>query len=309
MVDNPPNSAFARIVVATDVSSNAGAALDWAVALAREHGATITLVHAIEPVTLSSIPLALQDAVAQQLASLEDEVRNAGVDVTSRSGVGRTWEIVAEAVADVGADLIVVGARGHTPYTGMLLGSTADRIIRTARVPVLTVHPGDAQAPEHIRTVLVATDFSEEAGLACDVTLRLLGPPAGHKLVLLHAWEPLVDYGFGVAGPIAHQLDDVESEVRAMLGPVAERLRAGGWDVEVAIRQGYPAAVIEREADLMSADLIAVGTRGRTGLRNLMLGSIAERVLHHAPCPVLSVRHPEEMEGSGAAEETRAVRA
>lgn len=309
MKDDPPAPAFRRIIVATDVSMNAGIALRWAIALARTHDAHITLVHAIEPLTLSSIPLALQDAVAQQMATLEEEVRQAGVEVTSHAGVGRTWEIVAEAVDDVGADLIVVGARGHTPYTGMLLGSTADRIIRTARVPVLTVHPGDAEAPEHIRTVLVATDFSEEAGLACEVTLRLLGPPRDHRLVLLHAWEPLVDYGFGVAGPIAHQLDEVESEARSMLGPVAERLTAEGWSVDVAIRQGYPAAVIEREADQIGADLIAVGTRGRTGLGNLMLGSIAERVLHHAPCPVLSVRRPNDVEGTGTADVASAAQA
>ena len=106
-----------------------------------------------------------------------------------------------------------------------------------------------------------------------------------------------------------HQLDEVESEARSMLGPVADRLTADGWSVDMAIRQGYPAAVIEREADQFGADLIAVGTHGRTGLGNLMLGSIAERVLHHAPCPVLSVRRPGEAEDTGKTDVSRAAQA
>ena len=74
-------------------------------------------------------------------------------------------------------------------------------------------------------------------------------------------------------------------------GAVAE-LRAKGLEVETLAREGYPATVIEEEAERQQADLIVIGTRGLSGLKHLLLGSIAERVVQRAPCPVLTVKIP-----------------
>jgi nucleotide-binding universal stress UspA family protein len=73
------------------------------------------------------------------------------------------------------------------------------------------------------------------------------------------------------------------------------------------LRRGYPAAVIEEEARSRGADLVALGTCGRSGLSRLLLGSVAERVLHHAPCPVLTVRHPAAVAPVQVSEERAAV--
>ena len=70
-------------------------------------------------------------------------------------------------------------------------------------------------------------------------------------------------------------------------------MREAKIPVEVLAREGYPATVIEDEAAAQKADMIVIGTRGRSGLKHLLLGSIAERVVQKAPCPVLTVRLPE----------------
>jgi nucleotide-binding universal stress UspA family protein len=218
------------------------------------------------------------------------------VEAASRYRIGRAWEVVAEAERQLRPDLVVIGARGRTAYSPPSLGSRADRMLRTACAPVLTVHASDKGRQSSIRTVLVATDFSEEAALATTSALRLARAlPDRPRLVLVHAWQPLVDFGGMpvVDASLMVHLDDTMSSAEQLLDQAASALRGGALDVTAVVRQGYPAAIIEQEAKAAGADLIAVGTHGRSGLRRLLMGSIAERVVHHAPCPVLAVRRPD----------------
>jgi nucleotide-binding universal stress UspA family protein len=84
----------------------------------------------------------------------------------------------------------------------------------------------------------------------------------------------------------------VKAEAQQNLGRVRDELAARGIEVETVVREGYPATVIEEEAARLGADLIVIGTRGLSGLKHLLLGSIAERVVQKAPCPVLTVKIP-----------------
>jgi nucleotide-binding universal stress UspA family protein len=83
---------------------------------------------------------------------------------------------------------------------------------------------------------------------------------------------------------------NVKSEAEQSLSRYADQVRAAGLECEVVVREGYPATVIEDVAQEWAADLIVIGTRGHTGLKHLLLGSIAERVVQKAPCPVLTVK-------------------
>jgi len=82
----------------------------------------------------------------------------------------------------------------------------------------------------------------------------------------------------------------VKDDAKRSLTAYGDRLRTRGLAVSEIAREGYPATVIEEEVERQHADLIVIGTRGRTGLKHLLLGSIAERVVQKAPCPVLSVK-------------------
>ena len=85
----------------------------------------------------------------------------------------------------------------------------------------------------------------------------------------------------------------VKTEAEKTLEGHAEKIRPKGIEVEVAVTEGYPATAIEEEAERKHADLIVIGTHGHTGLKHMLLGSIAERVVQKAPCPVLTVKAPE----------------
>ncbi len=295
-----------RVLVATDFSSCAAAALDWAIEIALAHGARIDGLHAIEKFPAGPPAAELRGRVTRSLGALEGLVKRAGLDAGSMVLDRDAWVAVADAERDIRPDLIVIGARGRTAYARPFLGSRADRILRTAGAPVLTVHAKDAGRQARIPVVLVATDFSEEAALATSAALRLAralpGPP---RLVLLHAWEPILIFdgpmdAVAIAGPLN---DAGKPEALKLLEGAAAPLRDGTIEVQTLIRDGYAAMVIEQEAAALGAGLVAVGTRGRSGLRRMLLGSIAERVVHHAPCPVLTVRRPDPAEPMRLSEE------
>jgi nucleotide-binding universal stress UspA family protein len=143
-----------------------------------------------------------------------------------------------------------------------------------------------------VRRILVPLDFSESSEAVLEWAAHL-AEEHGSRVLLLHAYHLPVEFQ-QLEG--AYLPDDfwatVKSESEQGLARYAERLRARGLEVETLAREGYPATAIEEEAERQGADLIVIGTRGLSGLRHLLLGSIAERVVQRAPCPVLTVKAP-----------------
>ncbi|MES1244982.1 MAG: universal stress protein [Acidobacteriota bacterium] len=139
--------------------------------------------------------------------------------------------------------------------------------------------------------ILAATDFSETAEAALDWAAEL-ARLQGARLELIHAvMLPPAMSGFVAPGPLFDE--EVRAAAVARLGEAAGRLRQASPGTEVAthLAMGTPSQVILHRAGELSAAAIVMGTRGLTGLRHLLLGSTTERVMHRAPCPVLSV-HP-----------------
>jgi nucleotide-binding universal stress UspA family protein len=144
-----------------------------------------------------------------------------------------------------------------------------------------------------IRRILVPLDFSEHAPLLLDWAAHL-AEQHGSRVILLHAYHLPVEFQQleGAYLP-AEFWASVKAEAETSLGRYAGELRGRGIEVESVVREGYPATVIEEEAERQHADLIVIGTRGLSGLKHLLLGSIAERVVQRAPCPVLTVKTPD----------------
>ena len=293
------------ILVATDFSPTASAALQWALELARAHRARIVLVHALAPpippaaspdfVTLPpDFQDQYRDLALRRLATDVEAARTKGVEVSSDLDIGPASPLIIELATKHGADVIVIGTRGMTGFRHLLLGSTAERVVHGAAVPVLTVHPGDADKHRRIKTIVVPTDFSDDATLAIRTAERVFGPEdRDSKLVLVHAYHLPVEFTALGAVPMAPRLfADAAEQARERLEQTAKPLRETGLRVETVAQEGYPPLVIEEAAREANADLITMGTHGRSGLRHLLLGSTAERVVQHAPCPVLTIRRP-----------------
>lgn len=289
------------ILVATDFSATAEAALDWAIELAGPQRARIELVHAVTvppsipgytPVVELDFQTEVRRAAEARLAEVVATRREKAIEITKYLSPGTPSQVVLDRAETIGAAAIVIGTRGLTGLRHLLMGSTAQRVVHGARCPVLTVHPGDVGKHRTIRTILVPTDFSQDADLAIHTAHRLLAPlEQDARLVLLHAFNLPIEYtAYGPIPTSVNYLQDTGLEAERRLFEAAQPLQREGLTVESVAREGDPAHVIADEAEKRGADLIAMGTRGLTGLRHLLLGSTAERVVEHAPCPVMTIR-------------------
>lgn len=301
-----------RILVPTDFSAPSDAAFAYARALAERFDASLHLAHAFEdPFTTAAfaaemyapLPANLRDKllidIERRLAEQfppEDRTRFRG---TTDIVTGPPARAIVEYSQSLGSDLIVLGTHGRGGMPHLLLGSVAERVVRTARCPVLTVRePVDSA----IRHILVPTDFSDTADAALDYAL-LVAARYGASLQLLHVLDdPFVPEGLAgdayiTEAPVLRSamLRDAQNRLAHRVAP----LRRGGEiegspgvaRVDADALFGHGARTIAEYAGERGADLIVIGTHGRTGVAHLLLGSVAERLVRHAPCPVLTVRH------------------
>lgn len=287
-----------RILVATDLSKGADEALRQGDAWARRSSGTLGVVHVMPdlvgthtlfPQETAGAALDAANLEARVRAALEERVRA----VTGREGaerfvdVGVDYARVLERAEAWKADGIVVGAHGHTAAE-RVLGGVAERIARYAHVEVLVARPSPA------RCVIGATDFSDPALAAVSAAARearFFGVP----LVVTNAVDTAVGsyfaaFGlpFGGAPPAAPDAARLAREAhQKLLEETLERVGASG---EALVLEGSPARAIVRLAEERHAAMVVVATHGRTGLRRMALGSVAERVLRNAPCSVLVAR-------------------
>ncbi len=138
-----------------------------------------------------------------------------------------------------------------------------------------------------IRTILHPTDFSEGSAYACRLACAV-ARDSHARLILLHVFPPpILISGEALLPP---DPEEIKAELQAQLQ--ALKIEDDGIQVERRVQEGYPGADIPRVARETKADLIVMGTHGRTGLSRLLMGSVAEQIVRRAPCPVLTVKLP-----------------
>lgn len=293
------------IVAGVDLSTPSEQALDRAAALAKLHGARLVIVHAqaddapIEHVDndmlkqLSTVSAAVRVEEAKRLAERLTALRATGIDAEVTSQTGPPGEVVAQIAKDRGAELIVVGTHGHTGISRFLLGSVANAVLRHAPCDVLVCR-GTSGASPFVRPI-VATDFSPAAERALRKASQLSAP--GTPIEIVHAWQlPAGSWGATLLGqarfPWSTVRDAVLSGTQAQVDKLLASHAGMGQTLHVELIQGPPASVITHAAERGGHDLIAIGTHGHRGFRRLLLGSVAESTIRHAPCSVL-VAHGE----------------
>ena len=141
-----------------------------------------------------------------------------------------------------------------------------------------------------VRRILVPVDFSDHADAVIEWGAHLAEVHRS-SVVVLHAYHLPVEFQQLEGAYLPPDFwTNVKEEAEQSLGRYIERLQKRELDVEMRVREGYPATVIVEEASSMPADLVVIGTHGLSGLKHLLLGSIAERVVQKSPCPVLTVK-------------------
>jgi universal stress protein A len=153
-----------------------------------------------------------------------------------------------------------------------------------------------------IQRILVPVDFSEHSEHALDEAIGL-AKQFGAELHLLHCYQiyPPGAFGYPYAVALPGTFEGaVRESVTARLSGWREKAAARGVRVEQHLSVDFPSHGIVELAEKLPADLIVIGTRGLSGVKHVVLGSVAERTIRHAPCPVLAVKHAKSEEGAGA---------
>lgn len=302
---SPPR--IRKILVTTDFSEASRAGTRHAAALARSLGASLQYLHVVEPpprlAGVDAVLVARPEAnwEGQARVQLEDLARLEApetVPFTTSVRTGKAVHEILTAAHEGDVDLVVLATHGRSGLEHALLGSTAERVVRHAPCPVMTVPARWAAsatgAPAlRLQRIVVPIDFSNLSKEALPYAV-LLAREHGAEIVLLHVVEEFpIDHLLG-AELMSETSMPMIRQAEADLSRLAMNLReTTGLAVTLQVEVGKPHAQICGAAGRQQADLVILTTHGLTGLKHWWLGSTAERVVRHAPCAVLVVREME----------------
>ncbi|HEX8028757.1 MAG TPA: universal stress protein [Vicinamibacterales bacterium] len=286
-----------HVLVATDGSAPARAALATALSFPwpAEAGGSAVVAKQVRADYRRSILLAALDRTSEVNAS------RASRAMSKRWADGAAQVVDAEPIDGIlkearrlGADVIVMGWRGHGAVRRLLTGSVSRGVVRRASCSVLVVR----RPLRDLRRIVVAYDGSPHAERAL-AFLAALTPKRGTRATLFRAVETMAvptqglipaDTRGTVAAEVRRINDERRTKARQELARAAKTLSAAGWRVDEVVTEGAPLRELLATVQKVRADLVVLGAKGVTGLRHLLLGSVAEGALNRSPAPVLVVR-------------------
>lgn len=308
-------STFQRVLCAIDFSEASLRALEASLRMTDQRVLVVHVLdipHYVSPRMLGTLggegarPLSdiarheADQKLARCLEELEAKRPGSGERLDVQIVLGTPSDAILRFADQHAADLLVIGT-GQRKLKELLLGRVANRVIRGAKCPVLTVPPSGLS---ELKRVLVATDFSEAARAALQTAARLARAEGAHIEVLHVGPSPLFvppevavgptgDPALGTSGAPMTWLEISQKVADEQMAQLRREADAVGIDItRCHVDFGNPAAKILDMLERESFDLVALGTHGRRGLAHLMLGSVAESVIHHAPVPVLVAHRP-----------------
>lgn len=291
-----------RILCATDFSAASSPAWEFAQRLALATKAELLLVHVVPwirvPVEGAFDPRTYQRLIeegrAEAVAACDRLVGSAidrGLRVAVRIEDGPVVARILAVADGEGADVVVLGTHGRTGLNRILVGSVADQVVQLATHPVITVRPlpasgGSPRRP--IARILYPTDFSLASRKAWS-WVKALAEATGADVDLLHVLFEVVPDRHLDPALLAQAAGAIREDAQKSVEQFVETCGLPRARMHVHLGHGVEADQIVHRAQVSSADLIAMGTHGRTGLLRLALGSVTRQVLHTAACPVLTV--------------------
>jgi len=282
-----------RILCPVDFYPASERAVEYAVILAENYGAELTLLHVVAPilpsaygvrVDLKSLVEALKEESARKLQQLSRKAESAKVPVECIVRTGEIHQEIKKIVRSARIDFVVMGTHGRRGIERWVLGSVAEQLLRSVKVPLLTIgrREGIEKVPLAIRRILVTTDFSEGTSEAIAYALSIAQECQAH-ISILH-----------VLGNVGADTSQKYREILTRkIGDQLEKLvqpEARAWcDAKTRVETGLPFKVILRTVEKESIDLLVMNVHGKRGLDRSLLDSTAERVVRAATCPVLMI--------------------
>ncbi len=294
-----------KILVAEDFSECSDAALGFALDLAQRHGAEVHALYAQvlygDPFAPSTYPARHNERVLQEMKKRVNAQAEAvgSVDPEALEVKYTVMRDVAAAPAilryaeEHDVDLVVMGTHGKRGLRRLLLGSVAEEVVQMAKCPVLTISGGGEGKPPSptIRSIVAPTDFSQHALVALRYA-RELADFYDARLDVVHVVEEAVYPAFYnvTAYSIYDTKPDLEEQAEKQLKKLYEDTFGPPKDVGFHVLTGHAAQAITDFARERERSMIVMATHGLTGLAHLFIGSVAEKVVRTASCPVFTVK-------------------
>lgn len=281
-----------KTLLATDLSARGDRALKRALAMARQDGAQLTVLHVVEEAdgsltadaSAGSMPQAPPSAESIMMKRLRQGLPTELGDLLDRATLlieaGNPAEVIERVATALHVDLIVTGIARENPFSSrpVVLGKTVEYLLRRLPAPILIVRN---RVREPYRNILVATDFSAPSGHALQMALRFFPE---QTLQLLHATDQ-------PAGDLENLHDarmaDFATFLSSVFLPEGDRER-----LAPLVEAGAPQQAVRDYVQTHDADLVVLGTRGRGAVLEALLGSTAKSILTTLPCDALIVRGP-----------------
>jgi nucleotide-binding universal stress UspA family protein len=302
---------YQKVLLPLDGSQLAEVALAYVKGIASRLGLEVLLLHVAGKGESESLPLHrayiehASEILSREMAEIQDKPRGRSATVKGEVVVGYAADEILRYAEEKEVDLIMMATHGRSGIGRWVMGSVADKILRSAALPVLLVRAG---MPKDVTyeawsspTLLVALDGSEVAELVLPHAEALASPRDGGaaEVVLIEVCEPLVlppvttpetSVNWGAAAE--EFMVKSKKSAEAYLSRVQRGLTDIGLKVSLAVVEGDPATEIIDYASKRKVNLIVMATHGRSGLGRWAYGSVAQKVLHGASSPILLVRPP-----------------
>jgi nucleotide-binding universal stress UspA family protein len=300
-----------NILVPVDFSKMSIGATNTAKHLARRFAAKIHLVHVrqfdyagfsapvppLAPFSLMTYPPDDEKSILKEMNAL---ARNEAISAICHVITGGpAFDQICRLAHKIPADLIVMPTHGRTGLKHVVLGSTAERIVQHSPCPVLVARRKALQSKNGSRltteTILVPMDFSNCSRGGLEYAIGF-AKEFGAKIILLHA--TYLGYVYLTEGTAIYDVRGLQENARQhaalKMRELVRMVKAAGVKVETTITEASPFLDICGFAKDHNVDLIVTSTHGLTGLKHVLIGSVAEKVVRHAACSVLVVpSHPQ----------------
>ena len=287
---------FERLFIATDFSTGASQAISRAARLPLADRGELTVLHVLPERIPQRVRADAEKLARRQLDQATKILRKTAttlgrpkINISSELCRGQPYVEIIRRARSVAADLIVLGRHGRRPVRDMFIGSTAERVIRAGALPVLVV---SRRAGGGYRRPVVAVDLEDTCRAVISLALRTLEPKVVHA-TMLHAYNVPFE-GFLKPGMSRGAMTELRAACRQTATSGVAKLQAALGDLgvqwQMVLVRGDARTAILAGAVRRRADLLAVGTHGRSGIAHALVGSVAEWVIRAAPCDVLVAR-------------------
>ena len=279
-----------RLLATTDFSARSELAVQRAALLCRALKAELQLLHVVD----DDQPAKVVDQEIEQATSLlhamaaklPGQSKNVPLSLVK---AGDPFQEIVQAADDNDVDLIAMGSHRRRILRDVFVGTTIERVMRTGHHPVLMVN----KKPESsYRRVVVATDMSAASANALS-TAKSLGLLDGAYVSLVHAFEPLAKgmmiYANVEREKIEEHVAHEATETRRRLVDFVDKLKLDDLRYDLRLVEGPTFRTIKEFVDQEQPDLLVIGTRGLTGVKRILLGSVADAILRGIECDIIAV--------------------